>query len=201
MIRMGARAIAPLFAAQLRGKDDALVAPLLRTAAAGLVRVGRLREALPLAERALAIFARSFGAESGEAADAAAVLGRVCFDCGQFDRAARVLAECLPRLQAVHGETHSTVAKAVESLALVYGEQDNWTKGKPECTSCGCRWFADCWLRAEKEMLTRSLEINKAIFGVFVLLWSRHHCRVIACRAQAPAGRPVADQPRYLLLA
>lgn len=172
-------------AEKVRGRDDASLGPLLRSSASTLVRLGRNKEALAHAERAVAImdkvaqsclcqcagthgccgvgFMQTLGADHVESAETRSVLGRIYFDCEMMTKAQHVLEPALKLLVAVRGETHSMVAKTVESLALVYGEQGDWEKGQASVRAC--LTHTPPAPPAEKEMLTRSVNINKALYG------------------------------------
>jgi len=128
--------------ASAQGNDDAeaLNAEVMR-----LYQQGRYGEAIPLAQRAVAIQEKAFGPGHPAVADSLNNLGFLYYQSGDYARAEPLLKRAIAIQESAFGPEHPGVADSVNNLAALY-----WTQGD--------------YARAEA-LYSRALAIREKAFG------------------------------------
>jgi CHAT domain-containing protein/lipopolysaccharide biosynthesis regulator YciM len=93
---------------------------------------GRYREAIPIAQRALAASEKALGAEHLEVADIAESLGRAYLTAGYYDSAEPVLRRALAIREKVLGPAHQGTAQVLVHLGNTYNRSGNFHQSGPQ---------------------------------------------------------------------
>jgi CHAT domain-containing protein/tetratricopeptide (TPR) repeat protein len=108
--------------ATLRGDEHPDLLPILNRLARVCLRLGRPKDALQYAERALAIAERTFGGDSVELARPLAALAEACFALGLLDTCYLAVTRALEIARTTFGEDNPETAKASVRLGVVLAE-------------------------------------------------------------------------------
>ena len=95
-----------------------------------LYRAGRYEEAVPAAERALAIFEKAMGPEHPDAAAAANNLALVYDAKGDYAKAEPLYLRSLAFLEKTFGPEHAEVAYTLNALATLYRQTSDYAKAE-----------------------------------------------------------------------
>jgi CHAT domain-containing protein len=142
------RALADLdLRARLKPADRALLrqALFLNAQVSQLHRAGRSRQALPLAERALAIRGKILGKDHPDYAESLFNLAAQYKALAEYARAGPLYQRSLAIFEVRLGKDHPAVATCLNNLALLYWAQGEYGKAEP--------------------LLQRSLTLNEARLG------------------------------------
>jgi tetratricopeptide (TPR) repeat protein len=115
---------APSFARQ----DEAAV---LEQKVTELFAAGRFREAVPLAQRVLAINERRFGPDHPIVANSLYNLAMLYVNAGSYADAEPLYRRALAIYEKARGPTHPEVADALDNLASVYNYQGRYADAEP----------------------------------------------------------------------
>jgi tetratricopeptide (TPR) repeat protein len=112
--------------------QDALteVRKLEKTELPRLQREGRYREAIPVAERLVAIRQRYLGEDSSLVATALNAQGIFCYEAAQYTRAETLYRKALAISKKVHGDAHPNTAAAYGNLAMSLEVQDKYQEAR-----------------------------------------------------------------------
>ncbi|MFZ2136523.1 MAG: tetratricopeptide repeat protein, partial [Xanthobacteraceae bacterium] len=96
-----------------------------------LSRQGKYAEAIPIAERELAVFERAFGPDHPNVAAALIDLGEVYEKQGRYAEAEPLYKRALALLEKAHGPEHVKVTPGLSYLASSYEEQGRYGEAEP----------------------------------------------------------------------
>jgi tetratricopeptide (TPR) repeat protein len=91
----------------------------------------RLGEALPLAERALAIDEAAYGPDHPEVGTDLNNLAQIWQDLGQLERARPLAERALAITEAAHGPDHPTVGTRLNNLAVIWQDLGQLEQARP----------------------------------------------------------------------
>jgi len=114
--------------ASARENDDA---EALYTEVMRLYQQGRYEEAIPLAERALAIQEKAFGPEHLEIATSLNNLAALYWTRGNYARAEPLYKRALAIQEKVFGPEHPAVAESLNNLGVLYWSQGDHARAEP----------------------------------------------------------------------
>lgn len=115
-----------------RPQDRPLVeARQAASAALSLSVQGKTSEALPLAEKALALREKALGAEAPDVAASLNFLAGLYFDKGEFKRAEPMYVRALALREKAFGKEHLDVAESVNDLAVTYLNLGEYDRAQP----------------------------------------------------------------------
>jgi CHAT domain-containing protein/Tfp pilus assembly protein PilF len=111
--------------------DDLAQAKTLDEQVAVLYREGRYSEAIPKAEKILAILEKALGPEHPDVSQALNTLTELYRSQGLYTRAEVAGKRALEIREQTYGPDHLAVAQSLNALAFVYRSQDRFTEAEP----------------------------------------------------------------------
>lgn len=111
--------------------DEAAEAKELNRRVMELYGAGRYDEALPLAERALALREKVFGGEHAAVAQSLNHLAMLCEARGDYARAESLYGRALVLREKLHGAEHPEVAAMLNNLAGLYYVKGDYARAEP----------------------------------------------------------------------
>jgi len=98
---------------------------------AALFNAGKYQEAIPLAQRSLAIVERAFGPDNLKIANSVYNLAMLNENQGNYADALALYQRALAIYEKAHGPDHPDVADAVDNIANLYTEQGRYADAEP----------------------------------------------------------------------
>ena len=96
-----------------------------------LLHAGKYAEAIPLAQRELAIYEKAFGPNHPDVATVLNNLALLHFSQGRYADAEPLLKRSLAIYEKAHGSDHPHVAVALNALAVLYRNQGRYADAEP----------------------------------------------------------------------
>jgi tetratricopeptide (TPR) repeat protein len=112
-------------------ENDTEIAKVLNQKVFKLFNEGRYNEAIPIAEKALAIREKNLGLEHPEVATSLNNLAWLYKKIGDYSRAEPLFKKSLRILEKVYGPKHPRVATGVNNLAQLYSDLRDYARAEP----------------------------------------------------------------------